>query len=93
MEAEELYFWNVILNDAREAEEMMENIGENRPRFLYDLRFEAFNLTEREFMKNYRVSKALAKNIIEMLRPYLQDALRASDIPLEIKVSCICYAF
>lgn len=87
MDMEHYYFWHVAMEDLREAEEEVQMDEDRGSRFLYDHRLEAWRLSDKQFKKNYRVSKALSREIIELIRPHLPAEGRASDIPVEVKVS------
>ncbi|CAH0405396.1 unnamed protein product [Chilo suppressalis] len=49
-------------------------------------RSNAFSSTDRDFKSNYRLTKDLARQLIEMLRPLMRPARRSSDLSVETKV-------
>lgn len=50
----------------------------------------ALGLDDEEFRANYRVSKDLFGDICNELKGLLPPTKRRSDIPLKLKVICVC---
>lgn len=50
-------------------------------------------LTERAFVKKFRLTKGLVNILIDELRPYLEPPSRKSAISIERKVSQILYYY
>lgn len=72
----------VILNDLIDAEEQ-----EDRPVRRFYRRENAFELTDEKFIKTFRLTKLLVRNLILLLTPFLQAPIRSSAITIELKVT------
>lgn len=73
-----------VLRDLRNAEDDLE--GERQVL----QRINPFvSLTDRAFIKRFRVSKELARDIIEVVTPFMQAPIRRSGISIEHKVNTI----
>lgn len=74
--------------------EFLENSEENlrRKRRRTELRSELnlFDINDALFLKRYRLSKELARNLCEELRPLLKSPKKSSDLPVETKVLSLC---
>lgn len=55
-------------------------------RMIKEKPMDPFMLSDRLFVKSFRLSKYLANQLIEMLRPLIEDANRSSAIDLKTKV-------
>ncbi|KAK9687128.1 DDE superfamily endonuclease [Popillia japonica] len=78
-EYEEIELLAVIEN--QEVEE--ENTRFQRKLYQYQ---NGFNISDRQFVKNFRLTKQLARNLIELVRPYVRHSTRESSISVETKV-------
>lgn len=60
----------------------------NRRRRRTELRNESnpFDLDDKTFVGRYRLTKELAQNLCDELRPVLHNPKKSSDLPLETKV-------
>lgn len=54
---------------------------------------DAFKLSDSAFIKNYRLSKELVKDLIEELSPLISSQNRSSDLDVTTKVSCLLIIF
>ncbi|XP_063920898.1 putative nuclease HARBI1 [Zophobas morio] len=80
----DLALFNQVMDDLDDAEEQVERpLRELQIRHQVDP-FE--QLDENKFRKYFRVNKALARNIIETIRPFMQEASRSSAISIQHKV-------
>ncbi|KAL5239161.1 hypothetical protein ACI65C_006571 [Semiaphis heraclei] len=55
--------------------------------------YDAFSLTDRLFMKNFRLSKELMRYLIDILKPYIVVDTRLSSIDIQTKVLVALYFF
>jgi len=46
-----------------------------------------FNLDEAEFVKRYRLTKDLVRNLCDELRPLMKNPRRSTDLSVETKVN------
>lgn len=59
-----------------------------RPRRIYDNRQDPFiRLSDKAFLRLFRLSKELARYLIEILSPLLQEQKRINDLDVTTKVS------
>jgi len=67
-----------------EQHERIIHVRQSRnPEFITD----PFTYTDRLFIKNYRLTKELVTNLVELVRPYIVSKSRSSAIDLKTKVS------
>ncbi|KAK9679340.1 DDE superfamily endonuclease [Popillia japonica] len=78
-EYEEIELLAVIENQEVKAE----NARFQRKLYQYQ---NGFNISDRQFVKKFRLTKQLARNLIELVRPYVRDSTRESSISVETKV-------
>lgn len=77
--------------------EEMEIANEN-PRRYYQ-HYDPFHVSNKDFEKNFRLSKEVARFVINMLTPYVFAPTRRSALPIESKVKLylsmffFCYSF
>ncbi|CAI6371996.1 unnamed protein product [Macrosiphum euphorbiae] len=62
-------------------------------RMIKEKPMDPFMLSDRLFVKSFRLSKYLANQLIEMLRPLIEDANRSSAIDLKTKVLVALHFF
>ena len=83
----DLALFNQVMDDLDDADEQVERpLRELQIRHQVDS-FE--QLDENKFRKYFRVNKALARNIIETIRPFMQEASRSSAISIQHKVKIL----
>ncbi|CAI6371033.1 unnamed protein product [Macrosiphum euphorbiae] len=58
----------------------------NRPRQYYNAQNVMEELSDHQFLKKFRLSKALVQELIDVLTPYMIEPNRLSSIPIKIKV-------
>ena len=66
-----------------------QEIQEHNARFhrkYYQYR-DGFNMSDRHFLKHFRLSKEVTRHLIDLVRPYVRESTRASAISIETKVS------
>lgn len=80
MDLDEVLEAVVIVNDLRDAEEQADN---NR-QLLHMT--DPFTLSNEQFIKKFRTSKELTREIVQLVTPYMQPATRTSAITIERKV-------
>lgn len=71
----------LVLNDLLDAEEQ-----EERPIRKFYRRENPFDLTDNKFIKLFRLSKDLVRNLIMLLTPFIQAPTRTSSLSVELKV-------
>lgn len=81
---DEIMFANQVINDLQEAEDEIEGPG----RVFYN-RIDAFTLRDECFIKLFRLSKDLTRQVVELVRPFLPEPVRRSAITVETKVRFI----
>lgn len=59
----------------------------HNPRRGFSVKYDPFTQCERIFLKNYRLSKDLVRQLIFMVTPYIDPPSRSSSINIPIKVS------
>lgn len=64
--------------------EVQENVGLQR---LKNNRVDPFTLSDRLFVKNFRLTKDLTRYLIELLSPFVKVKSRSSAIDLSTKVN------
>lgn len=79
---EEVIIVNLLRNDVEEAEQL----DHQRPRRWRQHYEYAFDLSEEQFLKNYRLSKNLTRQVIELVTPLIQGPSRISAVNVETKV-------
>lgn len=84
MDIEEILIANNIFEDLQDAEEQAEI-----PTRRFKKRESAFELSDAQFRKCFRVSKELAREIIETISPYIQQATRSSALDISTKVNTV----
>lgn len=62
------------------------NLRRKRQRMSLRVQADAFELEEREFIRQYRLSKSLAQELCEEIRPMIRETRRSSDLSVETKV-------
>lgn len=72
-----------IVNDVLEAEDQNEQVGERR----FYLKENPFERSERCFIKNFRLTKDLVREVVDLVTPYVQPPSRRSALSIESKVS------
>ncbi|KAG5880102.1 hypothetical protein JTB14_011605 [Gonioctena quinquepunctata] len=63
----------------------IENMEDNAPRRIINY-IDAFHISDYKFKKNFRSTKAVTHELIEMVTPYMQERTRASGLSIERKV-------
>jgi hypothetical protein len=66
----------------------LENV-EIRPRRRFHIRDDPFELSNRQFIQLFRLNKAAARNLIEIVEPYLIPQRRISAIDSTTKVNIL----
>lgn len=65
--------------------EFQEN-AQNRRKFYK--RQDAFSLSDKDFVRNFRLSKILVNQLITMVTPFMTEPSRSSALDITTKVSC-----
>lgn len=78
---ENLYANVFLINNIEEQENVIQNVRINKEKTL-----DPFMLSDRLFVKSFRLTKFLANQLIDMLRPLIEDGNRLSAIDLKTKV-------
>lgn len=76
-----LYANLFILDNIEEQENAIQHV-----RGVKEKTMDPFMLSDRLFVKNFRLTKYLANLLIDMLRPLIEDGNRSSAIDLKTKV-------
>lgn len=63
-----------------------QEIAANRPRRSFSIKYHPFYQCDRFFLKNYRLSKDLVRQIILLVTPYIEPESRSSSITITTKV-------
>lgn len=82
MENVNLILWNEILNEDVEA--AVEELAIGRDVLAQT---NAFQLSDRKFLRLFRVDKDLCRDIIDMVTPFLAQPTRTSALSIQTKVS------
>lgn len=64
----------------------IENMEDNAPRQIINY-IDAFHMSDYNFKKNFRLTKAVTHEVIEILTPHMQERTRASGLSIERKVT------
>lgn len=79
---EEFVMINHVIDQLQDAE--LEHEREPRRRHTFE---SAFLLSDENFVKNFRLTKNLARQVIEIVRPFVAAPSRRSAMTVETKVS------
>lgn len=82
---EELILLNLLdrEDDENDSGEEGSDTRRARARVAYE---EAFAMSDTCFIKNYRLSKSLVRDLFEEVRPFISGAHRSTDLTVETKV-------
>ncbi|XP_023312848.1 putative nuclease HARBI1, partial [Anoplophora glabripennis] len=81
MDLNELLIWNNIQQDLQDAEEDL-IIGRE-----VLLKRDPFNtLSDRKFIQNFRLTKELCREVIDLVTPFIEQPNRRSALPVKLKV-------
>ncbi|XP_031335021.1 putative nuclease HARBI1 [Photinus pyralis] len=80
MELEDVILWDQIINNIQDAEQEQQL---ERETFI---RKNPFLLSDQKFVKLFRLTKPLMRDVIETLTPHLQQPTRRSALSVETKV-------
>lgn len=75
----------VIINDIEDAEDQAQE-----PIRRFYQQEPSFELSETKFIKLFRLSKELARNLIQMVTPFMEAPTRASALSIQTKVGKWC---
>lgn len=71
-----------LVNNIEEQENAVGNVRNGNKKDLMD----PFTMPDQLFIKNFRLTKILVKNLIDLLEPYVVVKSRSSSISLQTKV-------
>lgn len=88
MDVEDALVMNQIFDDLVEAEE---DIFQPQRRFFR--KENAFELSDANYIKNFRLTKDITRQVINILTPFLEPPSRKSAVSIETKVRIIFFQF